>query len=63
MEEVGSDVAFEALELFDQRGGVGAEVFGCLPQSGVGHGQLESVEPLPSVELSAYGLVCRGGYG
>lgn len=48
VEERGSDVAFEALELLDDRGVADAEGAGCFCDRGVGHGDGEAAEPFGS---------------
>jgi hypothetical protein len=45
VEELGSDVTFEALELVDERGGADAEGMRRFPERGIGHGDGEAAEP------------------
>jgi hypothetical protein len=43
VDEWGADVAFEALQLSDQRGRADAEMACCDGEAGVGHGLVEAV--------------------
>jgi len=61
MVELGADVAFEAPELVDERGLVGADMGGGGFDGGEGHGGLEAAQPVPALEAGFDGAADVGG--
>ena len=51
--EGGADVGFEAVQLFQQRGALDAQLCGCVCDGRVGHGDGEAFQPGPAASLSA----------